>query len=106
MQITPEWMVLSNLITSLVTLVVQKFGERAKLLFEERKDVRSRGVSEQDLWLKLGAMEQRIATLTEELGHARLEAAALKVEVAILRSDNERLRQQLQPAAAPLEAHP
>ena len=74
---------------------LKALGDRVKLAHEDRQSDRNRQVSEMDMWKKIGALEQRINDLTEELKESRKENAELRVEVAILRQENAQLRDTL-----------
>lgn len=62
-------------------------GAAARAYGERLRAIEKRDVSERDLWLHIGGLEQKM----EE---SRKESAALRTEIAVLRRENEQLRAQ------------
>jgi len=93
-------LVVTNTLTSVTTVVLKTFGDRSKQLFEERQEQRKRSISEQDLWVRLGSMEQRLTIQAERITSLTHDLAEARAEVAVLRVDNERMRKQLEQVPA------
>lgn len=74
------WTVVVGGLGAIAGAAARAYGERLRVI--ERRDV-----SERDLWIHIGALEQRM----EE---SRQESAALRTEIAVLRRENEQLRAQ------------
>lgn len=91
-----EMTVLISALSALAGAGAKAFGDRLKLAHEDRQAERDRSVSERDMWQELGALRAEQQRLHQALHEAQQEAAKLRVEIAVLRRDNEQLRAQYQ----------
>lgn len=81
------WTMMVGGLGAVAGAAARAYGERLRSL--ERRDV-----SERDLWIKIGALEQRIQTLSEELTRAREEAAAVRASFQSMTEQNQAMRRR------------
>lgn len=84
--------IICSTLSAIGGVIGKTWSDRIKIAAEDRRADRELQVSEKDLWFKMGAMDQRIESLTKELHAARAESAELRVQLVVLQTKNEHLQ--------------